>query len=379
MTCDLFIFAGETSGDLHGEKLLKALLEKNPNLKVDGVGGPRMRAHNMRCLLPMEKFQVMGFTDVFFHLPQLLKQFRIVRNAILELQPKTVIFIDYPGFNLRMAQALRKRNFKGKLCHYICPSVWAWGKKRIPQMAKTLDLLLTILPFERECFSDTKLDVRYVGHPLIKSLQEHAYSRLPFQEDKKILGIFPGSRAKELMRNLPLQLRIAKRLLQDDPDLLIAISISEPRFHPQIKEIAAKEGLENVYLIPPEKGYDLMKSCTLALAKSGTVTLELALHNVPTVVTYAVKPIDQFIALNLLRIRLPFYCLVNIICQNAVFPELIGTNLTEDRLYEEAHRLLFDEKAREKCQQQCMNLKNILENKDASDQAANIILKNSDF
>ena len=172
MSSDLFIFVGEKSADLHGEKILQALKQLDPALHISGVAGPRMRKVGIECILPMEDFQVMGFIDVFLALPKLVRQFYFVADQILSSNPKAVLFIDYPGFNLRMAKHLRKKGYKGKLCHYICPSVWAWGKKRIPLMAKHLDLLLTILPFEKNYFADTDLQVAYV--PSTRSKDQRA-------------------------------------------------------------------------------------------------------------------------------------------------------------------------------------------------------------
>ncbi len=145
----LFIFAGEKSGDLHGGHLLRELFTTHPHLHISGVGGPSMRAQGLKCFLSMEDFQVMGFVDVFFALPRLARQFYLIKNFILREQPPIVLLIDYPGFNLRLAASLRKAGFQGHICHYICPSVWAWGKKRIPHMARTLDTLFSILPFEK--------------------------------------------------------------------------------------------------------------------------------------------------------------------------------------------------------------------------------------
>src|SRR5437016_2086989 len=142
-----FIFAGESSGDLHGSRLMEAL-KKSKGCTFTGVGGPLMRAQYMKSILNMEDFLVIGFTDVIKALPKLYKQFYKVRDAILKQEPDCVILIDYPEFNLRLAKALRKKKYKGKIVQYICPTVWAHGKHRINTMANTLDLLLTIFPFE---------------------------------------------------------------------------------------------------------------------------------------------------------------------------------------------------------------------------------------
>lgn len=376
MSCDLFVFAGEKSADLHGEKLLLALRAQRPDLKIIGVGGPKMRAAGMQCIMPMEEFQVMGFIDVFVALPKLFRQFFFIAGQIQKLNPKIVVTIDYPGFNLRMHKHLRKKDFSGKLVHFICPSVWAWGKKRIPLMASTLDLLISILPFEQRLFTGTPLRVAYVGHPLAERLKTYTYKPLPFRTDKKIIALFPGSRTKEIERNLPLLLDVCAALLQQHPDFHVAVSISDEkhRSHMQraLKDKGWKEG--NVDLAPPDFSYELMKAAFMAIAKSGTVTLELALHRVPTVVIYGVSRMDKIIAYDILRIRLHFYCLVNIIAEKEVFPELIGPNFTFDNLYQKAEQLL-QEPMRQRMQTACDAIIEQLGVKQTSREAAVEILK----
>ncbi len=431
---DLFVFAGEASGDLHGAKLLEALYRLQPDLKVSGVGGARMRAVGLSCVMPMENFQVMGFIDVLLALPKLIRQFYTVRRAILEQNPQAVVLIDYPGFNLRMEKHLRRQGYRGFLCHYICPSVWAWGKNRIPAMAKHLDLLLTILPFEAQYFSHTSLrdrfetkvrsilrvllsrisilfsrvistsvydprkknrnsakiipkideplvskrslKVQYVGHPLVKTLSEHIYHPLPIPAGKRLVGLFPGSRKKELLRNFTMQLRVAKKLLALHPDLFFGISVADARLLPLIRALIEQEGLAlDRDLFLTQATYDLMQSCAFAIAKSGTVTLELALHQVPTVVTYGISPLDLFIAKYLLRIRLPYYCIVNILCQKEVFPELIGPHLTEEALFQTLSTLLARKEVERACRDNLAEVRRLLQNKDASAEAARAILQ----
>lgn len=363
MSVDLFIFAGEKSADIHGERVLRALKETFPHLRVAGVGGPKMRAVGMQSILEMEQFQVMGFVDVFLALPTLIRHFYAVARAIKTLQPKLVLTIDYPGFNLRMHRHLRKNGFRGKICHYICPSVWAWGKNRIGFMAKYLDLLLSIFPFEKELFACTPLPVVYVGNPLVEKIQSYTYKPLALPADKRVLALFPGSRKKEIERNLAIQLQVCKHF----PDMHIAISLSDKRFAPLITSIAQAQGL-SVDLIPGDYTYELMQQAHCAIAKSGTVTLELALHRVPTVVTYGISALDLIIARDILRIRLPFYCLVNIIAQKEVFSELIGPNLTYSALLEETQNLLKPENYAA-CQRACDEVIALLGNKNAAREA----------
>jgi len=362
----VFLFAGESSGDVHGEKLVTALRKKEPNLRIYGVGGPKMRSAGFESILNMEEFQVMGFVDVFLALPKLARLFFSLRHLLLKDKPDVVIFIDYPGFNLAMAKSLRKASFPGKVCHYICPSVWAWGKKRVAKMEKILDHLFVIFPFEKELFDEEKLRVDYVGHPLIRKIQNDSSFPLEIDADKRVVALFPGSREKELLRNFPVQVRVANRLQKKHPDLLFVVSTANPSFSPILegvlqKEEFAKDG--SMLFIDSSQNSALMKRSSLALAKSGTNNLELALHQVPTVVTYGISPLDLFIARNVLRINLPHYCIVNIISKGEVYPELIGPNLTEERLFSDANQFLSSEKASSICREKCAQLGTLLDNK----------------
>lgn len=369
---DIFLFAGESSADLHGEKLIQALQTLRPTLDIWGVGGPKMRAAGLRCILPMEEFQVMGFIDVFLAFPRLLKHFYRLRSLLLEKKPNAAVFIDYPGFNLRMENHLRKKGYRGFLCHYICPSVWAWGKKRIPQMAKNLDLLLTILPFEANYFLGTSLPVHYVGHPLIKNIPEVPKKN----EVVHHLALFPGSRKKEIEKNFPQYLRCTKKLLAAYPDLHCTVSASHTRFIPLLKTLMQHE---NIDFPIEENSYALMQKADLALAKSGTITLELALHKVPTIVTYGISPLDVFVAKNILKIHLPYYCLVNIIYGKEVFPELIGPHFTEEALLSKTKKFLENPSFLQECLLKCNKVREILGEKDASQEASHLLVKNIDL
>lgn len=364
---DLFVLAAEPSGDLHGAHLLSALRERR-SLRIAGVAGPRMRALGIEEIAPMEELQVMGFIDVLGALPRLFRLFRHIRTAILEANPRAVVCIDYPGFHLRLERSLRRHGYRGKLIHYICPTVWAWGKRRIPLMAKQLDLLLTFFPFEQASFTSTSLSVRYVGHPLVQKVAavRSLAKRAP------LLALFPGSRDIEIERNFPLQIAAALRLQAAHPSIKVAVSVAHSRLRAKLK------ALSPFPLIEPEETYSLMQSATLALATSGTVTLELALFQTPTVVHYAIKPLDVFLARAIFRINLPYYCIVNILMNERVFPELFGPHLTIDALYQEAHALWISVEAQEECKKKCRQIEELLGKEDASQIAAAAILSTID-
>lgn len=313
--CDLFIFTGEMSGDLHGHDLAESM----PHLNIAAVAGPKMRElENVECVIKMEKFQVMGFTDIITALPRLYRLLHRVKNAILKRAPKVVVLIDYAEFNLLLAKRLKKAGFKGKIVQYICPTVWAWRKGRIPVMEKNFDQLLTLFPFEPAHFKN--LDARFVGHPLSKT-------RKVKPSKGHLLSIFPGSRITEIKRNLPLQYQVAKKTGMD-----IAVSLAHPKLEPLIKKLAPGA------IIYRDRQF-LIDQTKCALATSGTICLELALNLIPTVCTFAIKPLDLFIATKIFKINLSHYCIVNIIAGKTLFPEYFGPNMTEALVLDGLKRL----------------------------------------
>lgn len=360
-----FFFAGEASGDIHGESLLRHLRKEFPNARFYGVGGPQMRAAGLECTLPMEKFQVMGFIDVFFALPRLSHYFLSLRDLILKEKPDVVILIDYPGFNLALAKSLKKHGYQGKLCKYICPSVWAWGKKRIPKMEKIFDHLFVTFPFEKDLFDKNKLHVEYVGHPLVHEVAKNHSPPIDIPPEFRVLAVFPGSRKKEVFRNFPTQVKVIKALLDQHKDLFVVVSVSSPSFSLLLDHIVKQERIdlkERIMFIDFSQNYALMKRAAVAIAKSGTITIELALHHVPTVVTYGIGKLDLWIAQNLLKINLPHYCIVNILAQQRIFPELYGPNLTEEALFTHVHTFLSSENPRLDCREKCTTIGKILGN-----------------
>ncbi|CUI16178.1 putative lipid A disaccharide synthase [Candidatus Protochlamydia naegleriophila] len=381
MRKDCFIFAGESSGDLHGSRLLKALKNGPTFNSFRGIGGPLMRQEGLECLFKMESFQVMGFSDVIKALPSLWKHFYAIRNHILDTKPTCTILIDYPGFNLRLAKALRKGGYQGKIVQYICPTVWAHGKKRIEAMVSSLDLLLTIYPFESDLFAKTSLKATYIGNPLVETVQKHAYQPhwkqvLNIPEEQQLIAIFPGSRLGEIQRHTQHQLQVAYKLKEKYPSLGFAISCAHDDLYPILQEQIKKTPLEqgkDIHLVPRAYSYELMKECSMALAKSGTVTLELALHRKPSVVLYTLTALNYYIAKYWMRLNLPHYCIVNILGKKEIFPELIGRELDCDRLYENLDALLQKNSLYTSIEKECASIQQQLGTHSASSQASQAI------
>lgn len=359
-----FIFAGESSGDLHGSHLIRSM-QAQDSCVICGVGGPRMRQENFACFLPMEEFQVMGFSDVIRSLPHLVKLFYKIRNFILKTKPDCVILIDYPGFNLRMAKSLRKKGFKGKLVQYISPTVWAHGKKRIKTLSDHYDLLLTIYPFEKDYFSHTSLKVEYIGNPLAETIDSYPYrsgwkAEMGLPKEQDLIALFPGSRFGEIQKHAPQQLKIAAELKKRHPNLHFALSCAQENMQEHLLGLAQQSPLrlnQDLHIIPPQHHYELMKNCNTALAKSGTVTLELALHGVPTLVHYELSDFNYFVAKYILRLNLPHYCIVNILAKQTIFPEFIGKRLSTNQIRDNLENIHFDQSKRQFIQHGCEKIK----------------------
>jgi len=378
MNNKIFIFAGEASGDLHGSRLMKELKSGTTPIEFSGVGGPEMEANGFKSLLPFKDLQVMGFSAVIKSLPTLWRHFYKVKNEIITTQPEAVVLIDYPGFNLRLAKALRKEGYQGKIVQVIAPTVWAHGKNRIDTMASTLDLLLTIYPFESNFFAHTPLKTVYIGNPIQEYLMTYAYDDdwkkgCGLCREDSIIALFPGSRLKEIQANLPLQLQTASLLKKNYPEVKFGLSYTQESHLSTIHSLITQSGLRDIHLIPRKWTYELMRDANAALAKSGTVTLELAMHLCPTVMMYQLSFFDFLMAKFVLQLKLPHYCIVNIIANREIYPEFIGRDIDMTQLYQSFERTYSDTNRRETMKQECLEVRSILGNSNACQNGAKAI------
>jgi lipid-A-disaccharide synthase len=346
---NIFIFTGETSADLYAGMLLVELKGLLPTMRFWGVAGPSSRGLVDECILPMEKFQVMGISDVLKALPSLTYYFYKIAHAILKQQPEMVIIIDQPSFGIKLARHLRKKGYTGKIVQFVAPTVWAWKKERAQEMAKYFDLLLTLFDFEPAYFADTTLKAVFVGHPIVELIANDNSHSLSVDPDRPILAIFPGSRPAEIKRNLVKQLEAAQMYCKKYPATQIAIS-------------AAKNDVGDVppgvIVVPFNARYELMDKCRFAIAKSGTVTLELALHQVPTVVTYELTLLNFLMAKYIMKVdRMPYFSIVNILSKKEVFPECIHPPVTSEDIFQSLETLQTNPEKYEQCRSDCFDLK----------------------
>lgn len=337
----LFLVAGEPSGDLIGSLLLKHLKLLAPKYLFKGIGGQKMLDQGLIPLPFFDRLQVMGISDVVVNFPAIAAAFLAIEKEILKTQPQAVILIDYQTFNLRLAKRLRKRGYKGKIIQYVSPTVWAWKAHRIPEMAANLDLLLTLFPFEPSYFEGTGLKAVFVGHPLIEVLPK------PKGKKEDLLTLFPGSRWGPIRKTFPMQIKAASRFLQDHPHYRLAISCANPLFKPFLYTLSMHLDPDFFY---HNEQYAWMDRSKIALATSGTVTMELAWFNTPTVVFYGLGLFNALLAKFLFKLdQIPFYSMINIIAGKEVFPEKIKSGYDPDSVCAAIKKVQEDKELPQEC------------------------------
>jgi len=362
----IFILAGEASGDLHGSYLVKQLLKQQPDLQINAWGGKKMKTAGANILRGLDHLAFMGFTEVLKNTATVLENFKLCKKHISDLEPDVIVFIDYPGFNLRMAKWARAHGYK--TIQYIAPAAWAWKEKRVEKIRQYIDELLVILPFEKAFFAKHDINAHFVGHPLIEQIR--SWSRNPKFElphknnSKKAIALFPGSRIQEIKLILPKMTELVKA------EIAHQYYIAVPDHLPASIYTEYVAGLENVYLVHGEN-YDLLSSVDAAIVSSGTATLEVALMNVPQVVCYQTNPLSFAIAKQLVKTK--YISLVNLIANKDVVKELLQSDFTTPNLKNELSKLLSHDHAK-KMNLEYTGLKEKLGYQSASLNAAKIIL-----
>ena len=313
----LYLLAGEASGDARGAEVMRSLAAEagahRETVEFFGAGGPQMQ-ELAPAIQDWSGEAVVGLWDVLKKYGYFRRQLHAMRDEILELKPDAVVLIDYPGFNLRLAKALRQRNPKQRIIHYISPQVWAWNRKRIPEMARTLDLMLCIFPFEKELYEKSGLKTVFVGHPLLDSL---AAKRTTTPRDSKLIGLFPGSRLKEVTRIFPVMLQTAAEMRKALPELRFeAAAASE-----SLAEIMRSMVTESAVTIRVGGSHELMQQAGLGMVASGTATLEATYFELPYVLLYKVAPLTWQIGKRLVKV--PFLGIANILAGREIVREYL--------------------------------------------------------
>jgi lipid-A-disaccharide synthase len=320
MSKRVYVVAGELSGDAHGAGLLRSLVEMVPDLEIHGAGGPEMAEIAGPGLRDwIEDAAVMGVWEVLKRYGWFKQRFAEMLAELKKFQPDLLLLIDYPGFNLRFAEAVKRECPQTRIIYYISPKVWAWNKRRIPVMARVLDEVLCLFPFEPPIFQNAGLKSTFVGNPLVDELEE---KRLPSaQRDERLVGLFPGSREREVARLFPMMISTAKLLKSSDAALKFEVPAASAKLAEQIRGLMAEAGAADLITVTTGGSHSLMQRACCAVIASGTATLEAAYYGLPYCLVYRVAPLTYLLARVLVKIE--HIGLVNILAGEGVVEELI--------------------------------------------------------
>lgn len=330
----LCIITGEASGDLHASHVLQALRKRDPDLESFGVGGDRLARQNMELLYHVRDLAIVGLFNVLRHVPMYRRVMSSIEAEVERRKPDAVVLVDFPDFNLRLAKRLGRLNVP--ILYYISPQVWAWRKRRVREIAKNVDHMMVIFPFEEEFYRLEGVPVSFVGHPLGEQLSEHVpASPRQAPSGRLTIALLPGSRSMEIESLLPAMLdavELIGRDQQTDVVLIQASTISDERIR-----AAAGDRFDSLTVVTDE-GASAIGRCDLALASSGTATLEAAILGVPMVVMYRLSPLTYALARRL--VRLDHFSLVNIVAGREVVPELLQNEVNPEAIAREVRKIL---------------------------------------
>lgn len=368
-----YIIAGEASGDLHGANLIRAIKELDPQADFRFWGGDRMAAEAGTPVRHIRDLAFMGFVEVLMHVRTVLYNIRFCKSDILSYKPDVCVFIDYPGFNLGVAEFTHRHGFKN--VYYISPQVWAWKEGRLGKMRKNIDCLCYILPSEQSYFARVDMpQARYVGHPLLDEVaryrRENAAALLEDNDSRPVVALLPGSRKQEIRRMLPLMLGLADR----HPEYRFAVagmSLLGQRFYQTIMDKCGSIP-DNIHIYY-DKTYSILKEAYAAVVCSGTATLETALFGVPQMVCYKANALSVAIARRLVHIN--YISLVNLTADAPVVSELIQNEFNIEEVERRFAEITVRENLRAKMMEGYHRVYQILGEEGASQRTAQAIIE----
>ena len=361
-----FLIAGEASGDLHASNLMKELREKDTQAIFVGLGGDKMRAQGCQIYVDYRDMAYMGFVAVLQNLKKIKRNFHVAKQALLQEKPDTLILIDYPSFNLKMAKFCKQHLPQTKVIYYIPPKIWAWKEWRVHQIAKYSDQILGIFPFEPSFYAKYGYNCDYVGNPVADSIRKWRQETKGDEAKKKnTIAILPGSRPSEISKCLPTMLAAARKVAGDNYQIVVTAA-------PGIDDSFYASYLQGEKLT--RDTYTLLQQAYAAVVNSGTATLETALIGCPQTAVYHVagsKYLEKLLKPIMFKIK--YFTLVNIIPDKEVIQELVASRFTQENIEQELHRLLEDDSYRKTMLSNYEHIWQILGDNFAAQTAANHI------
>lgn len=373
----VFIVAGELSGDLHGANLVREILRIEPSVTFHGIGGEKMAAAGVQLQHDLASEAIMGFTEVLRKLGHIRAVFRETVGFLERDRPDLLILIDYPGFNLRLAEHAKKLGVR--TVYYISPQVWAWGKGRVERIARLIEKVLVILDFEETIYNEAGVSVEYVGHPLIDHIEEVGLDKGFIEERKKpgciTVGLLPGSRPQEVKRHLAVMLRAGELLWRELPELQLLVACPNESIGRLARRIVQRwcDGRDCAHVeVVCGKTYEIVNLSTFCLVASGTATLETAYFLKPMAVIYKTSFASWLLARLLIKVK--HIALVNILARKQVVPEFIQFGARPRGIAAEVASLLRDDQRRAELETALGEVKEKLGRPGASARAAQAVI-----
>ncbi|MEO8666726.1 MAG: lipid-A-disaccharide synthase [Ignavibacteria bacterium] len=367
----IFIVAGESSGDIHGAALIREIRTIDPGISFTGIGGPEMKQQGFEIIYNIKEVNFIGFSSVIRNIKKIKDILDVCVLRVKELNPEAVIVIDFPGFNLKLISAIRKF-YKGRIIYYISPQLWAWHKSRVKIIKQYVDLMLVVFPFEVDFYFKEDIKAEYVGHPLVKRIDEFLEKNKRTTSEKKVVSILAGSRKDEIERMLPLLVETAykfKKELSCEINFLCSTNYPEEYF---LKFIDPKEF--NIIYDKKDSGlnYRYILNSDLIITKSGTSTVECALIGTPFCVVYKTGKFNYLIGKNLIKVD--HIAMINILLNRRAVQEFLQNEMTPDKILSEGKKILTDKAYSGQMKKDFQEVRKILTAKDASGNAAKIIM-----
>jgi lipid-A-disaccharide synthase len=373
--CQIMIVAGERSGDIYGAALARALQARLPGVEIFGCGGEAMRQASVDTVVDSHQISIAGITEVIHGIPRIYRAFHQLLAEVDRRQPQLAVLIDFPDFNLRMARQLKKRGIP--VVYFVSPQVWAWRKGRVQTLKKRIAKMIVIFDFEEEIYQQAGVPVEYVGHPLVDMMRPHLsreefFAKVGLDPSVLTIALLPGSRHKEFTANLPVMLDAAARLtLHRKLQFVVAAA---PTIDPDWLKTALPDqpvGGAAVRMIA-NATHDALQHSDVAVIASGTATLEAALVERPMVVVYRVSALTWLVGK--LMVKVPFYCMVNILARKELVPELMQEDFNAANVAGRVEYLLDHLEAREEMTRGFKALKSRLGRGGAIERAADAIV-----
>lgn len=365
------IIAGEASGDLHGAKLVNAMRAIDDDLFFCGIGGDALKKAGVRILFDASRLSVVGITEVFSKIPSIYNGIALVKRLIKSLSPDLLILIDFPDFNLHIAKTAKKNNIP--VLYYISPQIWAWRRGRVKKIAKRVDHVAVILPFEEKYYKQHAVPVTFVGHPLLDIDCTESETR----PDKKkkyacVIGILPGSRNSEISKNLSVMIEAAGMLNHRIKNLKVVVSIAKSVDKTYAEEIVKKHNKNLNIEINTKSVRSILKRCDFVIAVSGTVTLEAAICGVPMIIVYRLSLLSYMLGKRLIKVK--NIGLANLIAGKCIVPELVQANASPENIADVAFKIYSNPELQNDIRKDLVGVKKILGGKGASKRTARIAI-----